>query len=285
MTATRKFKSNSTAIPAWIEGFPAWGAIQEALRRPVLRYDASRRIQAEVWWKPEELPWLTLDQLKQYGYKKPGIKMKALQRMYFNAEEVERVKALLEKRKDQDLTIATLSTIAGAKDKRSMGHCINNITFIIQEERTHAIIMYRSTELTKKFSADLAFLPWVIEQVGIEVQSVSFVFACCYFSAVFMPIFLNFLGPLKALDWIRSYHEKQLFLTMGRFIRRAVRGPEEIFPYSPEQNQHEYAWEKFPDLMPQIRRYLEHHLPAQRNRVTVGDRDPEQDYQEQEDAE
>lgn len=271
----KRLKRNEP-IPIRVEGFPAWGAIQEALHQPALRYDASRRIQKEVFWKPDRLPWLTPDDLKGYGYKKPMLKMKALQRMYFNVEEIERVRSLIEKRKDQDLTIATLSMIAGAKDKRSMGHCINNITFIIQGEQTHAVIMYRSTELTKKFSADLAFLPWVIGQVDLEVQSVSFVFACCYFSAVFMPIFLHFLGPLRSLDWIRSYPEKQLFLTMGRFIRRAVRGPEEIFPYSPEQNQHEYAWEKFPDMMPQIRGYLEQHLPPQKpGRVVVGNRDLE----------
>src|SRR5882724_4707549 len=133
----------------WLPGgLPAWGAILAALDSPLLEYNGLRRIQTNVLWQPTELPWMTLDQLKDVGYARPTTKFKALQRMYFNTDEHQRVAALLKKREGQGFSAISMSTIAGAKDKRSMGHCIQNITLTLTPKRTEATIMYRSTELT-----------------------------------------------------------------------------------------------------------------------------------------
>jgi hypothetical protein len=247
-------------VPDWIDEFPAWDAIVTALKAPLFEYNGARRIQTNVLWSPKRLPWTTAEHLAGIGYKRPETKLKALRRMYFNPEEAERVKALLKKREGQAFSAITLSTIGGAKDSRSMGHCIQNITFSLTPKRCHALVMYRSTELIKKFSADLAFIPWVLDQLELEVDSVSFFFANCFVSGVFFPTVMHALeNPIGFLEWIRV-REPAMFVVATRFLNRSVQTKSQDFPFAPEQHQHDFAWQKFPDEMPAIRKYLRQHL-------------------------
>jgi hypothetical protein len=141
-----------------------------------------------------------------------------------------------------------------------MGHCIQNITLSLTPKRCEATVVYRSTELIKKFSADLAFIPWVLEyQLGVKVDRVSFFFANCFVSGVFFPTLMRYVDPITFLEFLRK-HEPPMFIVATRFLRRSVLTEHQDFPFSPERMQHAYAWKYYPEKMPLIRRYLKEHL-------------------------
>jgi hypothetical protein len=238
-----------------------------ALEAPLFEYNGARKIATNVLWQPAKPPWITLQQMSHLGYARPETKLKALQRMYFSEAEAARVRALLKKREGQAFSAVSLSTIAGAKDSRSMGHCINAIMLSITPKRVEATVTYRSTELIKKFSADLAFIPWVLEyQLNLKVDRVSFFFANCFVSGVFFPTLLRYVDPIAFLEFLRK-HEPPMFIVATRFLRRSVRTREQDFPFSPERMQHEYAWKHYPQKMPEIRRYLKEHLRGREPKI------------------
>jgi hypothetical protein len=234
-----------------LTSFPAIDAILKALEAPLFEYNGARRIQTNVLWQPKTPPWVTLAQLKDFGYERPETKLNALKRMYFNDIEAARIRALLKKREDQAYSAFALSTIAGAKDSRSMGHCINSIALAITPKRCQAMVMYRSTELIKKFSADLCFIPWVLDQLEVEIESVSFFFANCFVSGVFFPLLMRYIDPVIFLEFLRK-REPEMFVVATRFLRRSVQTHRQDFPFSPEQHQHNYAWKHYPERMPEI---------------------------------
>ena len=249
--------------------FPAWGAIEACLRAPLFEYNGARRISTNVLWQPPALPWITTADMNHLGYARPETKLKALRRMYFNEADAARVKALLAKREGQAFSAITLSTIAGAKDARSMGHCIQHITLSLTPNRTEATIVYRSTELIKKFSADLAFLPWILEeQLGLRVDRASFFFANCFVSGVFFPTLMRYVDPIEFLEFLRTT-EHPMFIVATRFLRRAVKTKDQHFPFSPERMQHEYMWRHYPKQIPAIRGYLKEHLRGREPKINA----------------
>jgi hypothetical protein len=239
--------------------YPSWGAIEAALRAPTFLFNGARKIATNVQWSPDTLPWIDGATMRYLDYARPDTKLKALQRMYFSETECERIKALLLKRKGQAFTAVAFSTIAGAKDSRSMGHCINSIALSITPKKCEATIFYRSTELIKKFCADLAFFPWVFEQLGVEPSRVTFSFANCFVSGVFFPTLLAFVDPIEFLEFLRN-HDPELFVVATRFLRRAVQTEHQAFPFSPERMQHAYMWREYPVRIPSIKKYLAQHL-------------------------
>jgi len=238
-----------------VTDYPSWGAIECALAAPVYQYNGARKIVRNVLWSPGKIPEVDLTEI---GYARPNTKLKALQRMYFNPLEAERMKALLAKRDGQAFSALCMSMRGGEKDLRSMGHCINAIAFTIGDD-IRATIMYRSTELIKKFAADLAFIPWVFEQLEIKVDHVDFFFSNAYLSGVFFPTLFTYHDPIPFLEMLRL-REPKLFIVATRFLRRTVRDEKQRFPYTPEQMQHVYAWKRYPKKMPIISKYLEKHL-------------------------
>jgi hypothetical protein len=235
--------------------FPAWGAILAALQAPLFEYNGARKISTNVLWQPKHLPWVTPNMLADMGYARPETKLKALTRMYFNPVEADRVRALLLKRRGQAFSAVSMSMVAGAKDSRSMGHCLSAIIISFTPKRCEATITYRSTELIKKFSADLAFLPRVFEQLGISPTRVSFFFGNCFVSGVFFPTLFNYIDPIDFLEMLRKT-DPMMLKVATRFLRRSVRNRNQKFPFAPEQHQHDYAWRHFPEKMKVIRDYL-----------------------------
>ena len=237
------------------ETFPAYKAIVACLEAPVFEYNGARKIVQGVGFSVDRIPPVDLERV---GYK-PKHKMSALKRMYFNPDEAARVKELLKRREDQAFTSAAMSMRGGAKDRRSMGWCMESLVVATTPKRTTAEVMYRSTEVIKKFTADLAFLPWVFEQLEIEPEVVRFHFANAYLSGVFFPTLFLWWEPLNLLERLRV-EEPKLFIVATRFLRRSVRTKDQRFPYSPEQQQHVYAWASYPEKMSTIRDYLESYL-------------------------
>ena len=231
-------------------------AINACLESEPFLFNGARGIYQSIGFQVDEIPPVDLPSL---GYNTRA-KMTGLKRMYFNPEEAERVKDLLKRRAHQAFTSASMSMRGGKKDSRSMGYCMEALVISTTGDRTTAEVMYRSTEVIKKFSADLVFLPWVFEQLEVKPDLVRFHFANAYLSGVFFPTLFPWWEPVDFLEHIRVVDPK-LFIVATRFLRRLVRTKDQRFPYSPENQQHVFAWDTYPEKMPAIREYLEEYLP------------------------
>lgn len=185
-------------------------------------------------------------------------KMKQLVRNYVNEEEFERVRAVLERRKDQSFTSVALSMRGGKKDARSMGWCILSIVVTRSKGQEKVEVQYRSTELTLKFGGDLVFLPWVFRKIGVaEDAPVTFRFANCYISGVYLPYLVTFVkDPVSLLNEI--FKRDPVFAASAtRFFLRSAMEKDQFFPYSPENVAHKFGWENINGkTMIRIREYL-----------------------------
>lgn len=235
--------------------FPAYAAVCACLDAPVFEYNGARKIVRNIGFTLGAVPETDLTAV---GYS-PRHKLRALDRMYYNPTEAERIRELLARRSHQAFSSLAYSFRAGAKDGRSMGHCMESMVIGLTPKRCEVEIFYRSTEVIKKHSADLAFLPIVFDRLGIKPQKVTFHFAYAYLSGVFFPTLFRWWEPLQFLEKIRV-EEPKLFVVATRFLRRSVRKKEHEFPYAPERQQHLYAWEHYPERMAGINEYLESYL-------------------------
>ena len=236
-------------------GFPAIQAVRACLEAPVFEYNGARKIVQSVGFEMDRIP--TVD-LASIGYNQK-VKMKALDRMYYDPTEAKRVIDLLSRRRDQAYTAVAFSFRAGAKDGRSMGHCLETMVIATTPKRTVVEILYRSTEVIKKHTADLAFIPVVLERLGLRPDRLKFYFTNAYLSGVFFPSLFLYWDPIQFLDLLRT-REHKLFVVATRFLRRSVKNRGTHFPYSPERLQHELAWKHYPEKMPIIMDYLESYL-------------------------
>lgn len=253
--AKRKLTSNASILGSDGTSFPAYHAVCACLEAPVFEYNGARKIVRNVGFTVPSVPHTDLAAI---GYS-PQHKLTALDRMYYNESEAERIKQLLDKRSDQAFSSLAYSFRAGAKDSRSMGHCMESMVIGLTPKRCEVEIFYRSTEVIRKHSADLAFLPIVFERLGIKPQKVTFHFAYAYLSGVFFPTLLRWWEPIAFLEKIRI-EEPKLFIVATRFLRRSVRLKDHKFPYAPENQQHNYAWAHYPERMAGINEYLESYL-------------------------
>lgn len=185
-------------------------------------------------------------------------KFKQLQRNYFDAEELARVKSQLQRRKGAAFTSIAMSMRAGKKDSRSMGHCMQNLVVSTTSKGfLSAELQYRSTEAILKFGGDIVFLPWLFDQLEINPQVVRFHFANAYLSGVFFPTLMRWWEPVNFLDYLWD-KEPALFAGGTRFLLRSAYQQDQHFPYSPEALQHRYLWDHFGrGRIRRIREYLE----------------------------
>lgn len=204
------------------------------------------------WMAPTPWPEVTYEDL---GYGKN--KFKQLQRNYYDKEEIERVKLQLAKRANAAFTAVAMNMKAGKKDSRSMGHCMQTLIISRTPKVVTAEMQYRSTEAILKFGGDVVFLPWIFEQLQIEPSLVRFHFANAYLSGVFFPTLFQWWNPVSFLEVLWA-HDQKLFAGGTRFLLRSAYKKDQHFPYSPENLQHRFLWERIgKDKINQIKEYLE----------------------------
>lgn len=209
-------------------------------------------VQGVTWTAPNPWPKLTYEDL---GYGKN--KFKQLQRNYFNAEELARVKSLLHKRQKAAFTAIAMNMKAGQKDSRSMGHCMQTLIVSRTPKIVTAELQYRSTEAILKFGGDVVFLPWILEQLEIEPSTVRFHFANAYLSGVFFPTLFQWWNPISFLETLWA-HDQKLFAGGTRFLLRSAYKKDQHFPYSPENLQHRLLWDRIgKDQINRTKEYLE----------------------------
>lgn len=236
--------------------FPAYSAVSAVLRAPVFEYNGLRKIVQSVGYSlaREIFPSVSLTDI---GYTRA--KEKAIFRMYYNEAEADRVRSLLVKRKGQGFSAISMSMRAGAKDSRSMGHCIDSIVLSMTNKRRVAEVLYRSTEVIKKFSADLWFIPQVLDRLGFEADEIKFYYTNAYLSGVFFPTLFTWWEPISFLR--KLYRDEPKFFIFGtRFLVRSVVKRDQIFPYAPEEHQHRYLWKHHAPRVKEIRDYLKEKL-------------------------
>lgn len=165
------------------------------------------------------------------GYAKGGSKINQLKRNYYNEESVREAKKKMSERAAQTITSVGISTIGGAK-ANSQGHCIRSVVVsryspkitVSRQQEVYLDVFYRTTELLRKFGADLLFLkdflvPEILEgnPWGVKTPTaVRMYFSSCFFSALFIPVLYQFIDPTAFLQ--------QLYKKEGdsQFYRRVV---------------------------------------------------------------
>lgn len=222
-----------------------------ALWAPPLVYQGVRKIISGITWEPKDFPQV---KFSDYGYG-PN-KLRQLERNYIDGEEIKRVKTILERRKDQSFTSVALSLRGATKDSRSMGWCMLSLVASRTKTTETVEVHYRSTELILKFGGDLCFLPSIFDRLGLDPDSVRFRFANCFLSGVYFPYACRFWKPV---DFLRTVYDtdKKLFAQGTRFFLRSSYKEDQVFPYSPENVAHRFAWKHLKKEMPKIRDYLE----------------------------
>lgn len=215
-------------------------------------YQGVRKIINGVSWS---LDWPIHTEWSHLGYGKN--KFKQLVRNYVNEEEIARVNAVLERRRGQTFTSVALSMRGAAKGNRSQGHCILSIIVTRYKGEERVEVQYRSTELTLKFGGDLCFLPWVFERIGVNPSVVTFRFANCYLSGVYLPYLVTFArDPVQLLKALENL-DPTFFQSASRFFLRSASRRDQFFPYSPENVAHRFGWERIhPERMKRIKSWL-----------------------------
>lgn len=176
-------------------------------------------IQGKVWTIPgdvwDEGQCLSLEEL---GYN-PKSKMGQLKRNYYNEESLkaanEKLKSRMDGKKYQ--TSVAASTQGGKKDERSQGHCmlqvvVTHFTEGLTGKGKHFLtvdIHYRSTELIKKFGADLVFLnqvliPELLRDIDIPIREVRFYFSNLFVSSLFLPVLYYMKDPVELLQLVEQ---------------------------------------------------------------------------------
>ena len=231
--------------------------IRRVVLEPAFLYSGVRKIVQNQTWEVDGDTFnnhaLSYTEL---GYGKN--KEKQLERNYINPQELERVQQILTKRKKHQFTSVAMLMRGGVKDSRSMGWCmLNTIVTSGPKLQTVVEVQYRSTELILKFGADLVFLRDLLnKRLGVHPDLVRFRFANAYLSGVFMPTYCRFNDPVAFLELLWQ-KDRKLFSGGTRFFLRSTYKEDQVFAYSPEQQQHKFLWKRFTKLeIKRIRDYL-----------------------------
>lgn len=157
-------------------------------------YSGVRKVVQGVSFSVEKIPEIDLSVL---GYR--GGKINQLMRNYFNADEVEAAKKKLNVRRDSPHTAVAINTLGKEKDSRSQGHCLRSIVITQTLKWTEIDILYRSTEIIQKHTADYALFPIIIDKLGLkhEPRIYRMYFANCFLTALFAPILFQYTDPIK----------------------------------------------------------------------------------------
>lgn len=223
--------------------------IRQMIKTPAFEYSGVRKLLRHTKLSLDEFPELTYEDL---GYKQN--KRKQMERNYIDKDEFDRVRSILAKRSLHKNTSVALSMRGAKKDSRSQGWCMLEIVITRANKGYEAVdVNYRSTELILKFGADLVFIPWVLDQIGVNPIGAKFHFLNSYLSGVFFPTLCQFWDPIEFFTYLKK-NDPRLFACGTRYFLRSAYKKDQSFPYSPEQQQHKLAWERLP--MKRIRDYL-----------------------------
>jgi hypothetical protein len=168
-------------------------------------YTGVRKVVQGVTHEIIELPEVDLVQL---GYR--GGKVAQLMRNYFNQAEVDAARTKLAARRKSPHTSVALNTLGEKKDARSQGHCIRSIIITQTPKWTEVDVIYRSTELIQKHTADYALLPIILGQLELAhtPRIYRLYFANCFLTALFAPILFQHTDPIEFYELLKKHDHR-----------------------------------------------------------------------------
>ena len=194
--------------------------------------------------------------LVDLGYSGSGTKMTQLRRDYMNKGEIENAKQAFQLRREQSVTSWAISTI-GAEKSNSQGHCIRNMIVnyhhpkVTPDRKGFLVVhlQYRTTELLRKFGADLIFIkehliPEVLEGNPWQEHpdAVYMHFASCFFSALFIPVFYQYVDPSTFLKEMTRMGGDTLFYRRCLYRTKTMLSQgEEDYKFASRRNMARFA--------------------------------------------
>lgn len=209
------------------------------------------------------------------GYGKSGAKMGQLRRVYFNEEEIalanEKIRLRMgsgNNREAQSCIHARFGN--GKKDSRSQGHCMLGVTVSYLREGPDGKpvlsldVLYRTTEMTQKFLADLKFLheivfPALLKDTGLEPTRVRCLFSQVYVSSLYLPVLYQLIPPSQILDPMEKNDNK--FWRMSASALRFLVREDNPYTYRTRAKMHEFFHEKvLPTFSKDELKRIQHHI-------------------------
>lgn len=206
-------------------------------------------------------------------------KMRYLERAYMHEESLNVAHQLWDRRLEQDkygsVGVTTynhfIKNDPNKKSKRAsvMGPCIQSFTLTYLPSRKTAIdVFYRTTELFKKFPADLVFLRDVLlKDFKMDVDNVTFYFANVTCHPMYFVTLIPLLkDPIAQLELIRK-KDKHFFDWTVKWTARYVcpefmRG---IQKFAQAMRVHDDAMKRIdPTVLRELRKYLKAKHPGYR---------------------
>jgi len=155
-----------------------------------------------------KLPW----DLSDMGYTKT--KLNNLIKFYSSVQEIEKYKRELKKAQGKDQASIYFSTVGEYKGDNKKDHCIRGIGVnLIKGEIVNAHIFYRSSELSRKFLADLIFFSSYLFPL-LEIKNdvpITIHFTCCYVHAKQFPMFAVLDQYLEFIEFEDKKMEAMVF--------------------------------------------------------------------------
>lgn len=236
-------------------GGGAWALplYEKVARTPTVGWQAIGKVVQDITFEAKELPdW----ELSDWGY--GSNKVKQLDRNYINAEEFDRVRAVLKKRSLSKYTSVALSLRGKPKDSRSQGWCMLSLVISRYRDWSSVEVQYRTTELVLKFAADVWLLKKILTDLEIKPNVCRFRFANCALSGAYFPYLID---KIDLVEFLGTIHESdpEFFLRTTRFLLKSSYKEDQFHPFSPERLSHRYLWNHDPDRskIRAIRKFLE----------------------------
>lgn len=215
------------------------------------------KIPGEVWKEGFSIS------LEDLGYSGSGNKISQLTRNYYNPESVKSAREKLGIRvaKKSNYTSVMISMVGEKKDPRSQGHCMSSMVIthnpknlLRGKKMSVAIdIFYRSTEIIRKFGADLIFLSTKVIPESLppslsleDITEVRFHFSNVYFSPTFYPLLIPLLDARELFKGMKESGPRVTFRRCLRMLKSRGIDDMEHFAYAGEANMHKFLHRVIP---------------------------------------
>lgn len=173
-------------------------------------YTGVRKVVQGVTFETASLPPVNLTQL---GYRGVGdAKIKQLMRNYWNQDHIDAARTKLEVRRGSAHTAVAVSCEGEKKSTKSQGFCLRSVIITQTPKKLEADVIYRSTEVIQKFTADLVLLSKIFEALEVNPQRIRFYFANAFLSALYFPSLFQNVDPIHYLEYLKA-HDARFYRT------------------------------------------------------------------------
>lgn len=186
-----------------------------------------------------EVIQLPTPQLEDLMYTKS--KITQLLRNYENPGEIETARTKLAARRSSPHTSVAVSTLGAAKDSRSQGFCLRQLVITQTPKWTEVDVVWRSTELIQKNTADYLLLPRILDQLELAhaPRKYRFYMANSFLTALFMPLLFKETDGIEFLETLRQHDPKYFRTALNAFAKFLE--PECRYSYKHRQKAYAFA--------------------------------------------